>query len=88
MFRADIPDDPVEAEALARDEAALAPMQRIGDPSEISEVVSFLLSDRASFMNGAEVIVDGGAMVRCFPHPADRRARGAGSRVCAWAGYA
>ena len=21
-------------------------------------------------MNGAEVIVDGGAMVRCFPHPA------------------
>ncbi len=69
MFRAGIPADPVEAEAWLENEAALAPMQRIGEPSEISEVVSFLLSDRASYMNGAEVIVDGGAMVRCFPHP-------------------
>ncbi len=70
MFRAGIPADSVEAEAWLENEAALAPMQRIGDPSEISEVVWFLLSDGASYMNGAEVIVDGGAMVRCFPHPA------------------
>ena len=70
MFRAGIPADPVEAEAWLENEAALSPMQRIGDPSEISEVVWFLLSDGASYMNGAEVIVDGGAMVRCFPHPA------------------
>jgi NAD(P)-dependent dehydrogenase (short-subunit alcohol dehydrogenase family) len=70
MFQADIPDDPVEAERWLAGEAALAPMQRIGDPSEVAEVVVFLLSDRASFMTGAEVIVDGGAMVRAFPHPA------------------
>ena len=70
MFQADIPDDPVEAERWLAGEAALAPMQRIGDPSEIAEVVAFLLSDKASFVTGAEVIVDGGAMVRCFPHPA------------------
>ena len=69
MFRAGIPADPAEAEAWLEGEASLAPMHRIGDPSEISEVVSFLLSDRASYVNGAEVIVDGGAMVRCFAHP-------------------
>jgi NAD(P)-dependent dehydrogenase (short-subunit alcohol dehydrogenase family) len=70
MFQADIPDDPVEAERWLAGEAALAPMQRIGDPAEIAEVVAFLLSDKASFVTGAEVVVDGGAMVRCFPHPA------------------
>jgi len=70
MFQADIPDDPVEAERWLAGEAALAPMQRIGEPSEIAEVVAFLLSDKASFVTGAEVIVDGGAMVRAFPHPA------------------
>jgi NAD(P)-dependent dehydrogenase (short-subunit alcohol dehydrogenase family) len=69
MFRAGIPEDPAERETWLEGEAALAPMRRIGRPSEIAEVVSFLLSDGASFVNGAEVIVDGGAMVRCFPHP-------------------
>ena len=69
MFRAGIPDDPAERGEWLRGEAALAPMMRIGQPAEIAEVVAFLLSDRASFVNGAEVIVDGGAMVRCFPHP-------------------
>jgi NAD(P)-dependent dehydrogenase (short-subunit alcohol dehydrogenase family) len=69
MFRAGIPADPSERDAWLAGEAALAPMLRIGRPSEIADVVAFLLSDRASFVNGAEVIVDGGAMVRCFAHP-------------------
>jgi NAD(P)-dependent dehydrogenase (short-subunit alcohol dehydrogenase family) len=69
MFRAGIPADPTERDAWLEGEAALAPMLRIGQPSEIADVVAFLLSDRASFVNGAEVIVDGGAMVRCFAHP-------------------
>ena len=69
MFQAGIPADPSERDAWLAGEAALAPMLRIGRPSEIADVVAFLLSDRASFVNGAEVIVDGGAMVRCFAHP-------------------
>lgn len=39
------------------------PMGRFGDPSEIANVVVFLASDQASFMTGAEVAVDGGAVL-------------------------
>ncbi|HEY3653421.1 MAG TPA: SDR family NAD(P)-dependent oxidoreductase [Steroidobacteraceae bacterium] len=35
---------------------------RIGEPEEIGEVVNFLLSDKASYVNGAIVNVDGGWM--------------------------
>lgn len=36
------------------------PLNRYGTPQEIGDVAAFLLSDRASFMNGATVVVDGG----------------------------
>lgn len=35
-------------------------MGRFGEPSEVGEAVAWLLSDAASFMNGAAVAVDGG----------------------------
>lgn len=38
------------------------PMDRIGDPEELGEVVAFLASPRASFVNGAEVPIDGGLL--------------------------
>ena len=47
----------------------LAPMLRVGQPHEIGEAVAFLLSERASYVNGAELVVDGGATARCFPYP-------------------
>jgi NAD(P)-dependent dehydrogenase (short-subunit alcohol dehydrogenase family) len=55
-------------EAL-RQEGLLAPMLRVGQPEEMAEVVAFLLSDRASFVNGAEIVADGGASARCFAYP-------------------
>jgi NAD(P)-dependent dehydrogenase (short-subunit alcohol dehydrogenase family) len=39
------------------------PIGRLGRPEEIAELVSFLCSDRASFMVGATVLVDGGMSV-------------------------
>lgn len=36
------------------------PIGRFGEPSEIGEAVKWLLSDAASFMNGAAMTVDGG----------------------------
>jgi 3-oxoacyl-[acyl-carrier protein] reductase len=36
------------------------PLQRFGQPQEIAEAVLFLTSDRASFITGACLVVDGG----------------------------
>ncbi len=36
------------------------PLGRMGAPSEVAEVVLFLASDYASFVNGAQIVVDGG----------------------------
>jgi 3alpha(or 20beta)-hydroxysteroid dehydrogenase len=33
---------------------------RLGQPAEIADAVAFLLSERASFINGSELVVDGG----------------------------
>ncbi len=38
------------------------PLGRVGQPEEVAEVVLFLASDRASFMTGGHVCVDGGIM--------------------------
>ncbi|WBO69722.1 MULTISPECIES: glucose 1-dehydrogenase [Streptomyces] len=38
----------------------LAPLGRVGVPEEIGEAVSFLVSDAAAYMTGADIAVDGG----------------------------
>jgi NAD(P)-dependent dehydrogenase (short-subunit alcohol dehydrogenase family) len=73
-------DTPMTRDQLARDvggdldealrqEGALATIGRIGQAPEIAEVVAFLLSDRASYLSGAAIPVDGGATARCYPYP-------------------
>jgi len=42
--------------------AALAPVNRIADPSEIAAAAVWLCSDEASFVNGAIFPVDGGTL--------------------------
>lgn len=42
--------------------AATVPMGRVGKPAEIASAVVFLASDQSSFMTGAELFIDGGAV--------------------------
>jgi NAD(P)-dependent dehydrogenase (short-subunit alcohol dehydrogenase family) len=51
-----------DVEAGKRALGKVATQDRIGSPAEVGEVVTFLLSDAASFVNGAAWAVDGGAL--------------------------
>jgi 2-deoxy-D-gluconate 3-dehydrogenase len=42
---------------------AMIPMRRMGEPDDIGKVALFLCSDLASYMTGAQVVVDGGRLL-------------------------
>lgn len=42
--------------------AALIPMKRIGKPTEIANVVAFLVSEEASYITGQAILADGGLL--------------------------
>ena len=45
-------------------QAALSPLGRIATATDVAVVAVFLCSDRAAFITGANVVVDGGMTVR------------------------
>ena len=53
-----------DQEEARRSMAAIHPIGRMGQPAEIADAVLFLASDRASFMTGESVCVDGGIMAK------------------------
>ena len=51
---------------------AVVPSRRIGMPQDIADAILFLASDRASYVNGEEIIVDGGyanMLMNLVPRP-------------------
>lgn len=47
----------------ARERLSATPLGRIGEPRDVAEAVLYLVSDAASFVTGAELVLDGGQTV-------------------------
>jgi 3alpha(or 20beta)-hydroxysteroid dehydrogenase len=54
--------DTVPEELRNQIAAASIPMQRFGDPDEVSALVAFLASDDSSYISGTELVADGGQL--------------------------
>jgi NAD(P)-dependent dehydrogenase (short-subunit alcohol dehydrogenase family) len=44
---------------IARERARLVPVGRVGEPEELAATILFLTSDRASYISGQDILVDG-----------------------------
>ncbi|HWJ75654.1 MAG TPA: SDR family oxidoreductase [Kaistia sp.] len=53
-------DDKEQQQGLLDYLASTIPLGRVGEPEEIAKVALFLATDESSFVNGAEIFVDGG----------------------------
>ena len=53
-----LPDDPKLKDAVAKK----MPLQRLGQPEEIANLVPFLLSAETSFITGVDIEADGGIL--------------------------
>jgi len=49
-----------DLEAAIAERGARNPTGRVGDPAEVGDLVAFLASERAAFITGASVLIDGG----------------------------
>src|SRR6478735_11570365 len=52
--------------------SAVVPLRRVGQPQDMADAILFLASDRASYVNGDEIMVDGGyanMLMNLVPRP-------------------
>ncbi|KGX88811.1 2,4-dienoyl-CoA reductase [Pontibacillus litoralis] len=56
-----------ESEEAAKRTLESVPLGRLGQPEEIADLAHFILSDKASYMNGEVVTLDGGQWLNKFP---------------------
>lgn len=61
-----------ENEEIVRRRVGMIPQGRIGEPRDIADTVVFLASERAGYVNGQNIVVDGGysvALMGLLPRP-------------------
>ena len=56
-----IESNPNDPESAINDIAINVPMKRLAKPIEVGELFAFLGSDEASYITGAQIVIDGGA---------------------------
>lgn len=60
LVRTGMTEKVYENAALAAERAALVPLGRVATPEDIADVIAFLLSADARYVNGHDLVVDGG----------------------------
>ena len=61
MLGVESSDDPAATE---REMAAIHPLGRIGEPSDVANLVAFLASDQAACITGQVYVIDGGTLAK------------------------
>lgn len=56
-----------ESEEAAKRTIKSIPLGRLGQPEEVAELAAFIMSDKASYMNGEIVTLDGGQWLNQYP---------------------
>ena len=60
MIRTPLTEAVYQDASLKQQRESLVPMRRIGRPEDIAEAVKYLISPQASYVNGLNMVVDGG----------------------------
>ena len=72
MIRTPMSEAFYRAPGIADRRAAMVPGRRVGTPQDIADATLFLASPRAAYVNGAEILVDGGlgtVLMELTPRP-------------------
>lgn len=56
--------DPDNWEEAGKQFVEVNPMKRFGEPVEVANLVTFLLSDESKFINGQTIAIDGGQSIK------------------------
>jgi NAD(P)-dependent dehydrogenase (short-subunit alcohol dehydrogenase family) len=67
LIRTELVAPVLDSPELSADYAAITPLPRAGEVSDIANATTFLLSDAASYITGQVINVDGGVLVRRGP---------------------
>lgn len=60
LIRTPLSESFYQAPGILERRSAMVPGRRVGTPKDIADAVTFLASTRAAYVNGAELLVDGG----------------------------
>lgn len=72
MIRTPMSEGIYQTPGVHETRSALVPLHRIGEPEDIANAVVFLASKRADYINGEEIVVDGGftrTIMSVIPRP-------------------
>ncbi len=61
-FAADLLRGEMSQESMVETWGAMHPIGRVGTPEEIAHLIAYLCSDKASFITGADIKIDGGLL--------------------------